>query len=217
MKSPKLALVAVAVAAVVSLGACSSNKKDTAGSGAAVTPVANLTSLSGKATSVTLDPGFLSALTSLKLTPGVVGKATLTGAVISFPITGGNVKYFTPGSTTPYVQGIIHHAGSGLSLTAGGKKVELTDFDVDPGMSILTGKVTVDGTVAVASAPLFFLDGRTLNPLASEVDGTGTATLEGTTVSITPEAAALLNKTFGTTAVTPFFKVGIAKIVVNTK
>ena len=65
--------------------------------------------------------------------------------VASFPITGGNVTYYTPGTVSPYVQGMIAHDGSGLSLTGGGKTVELTDFAVDPGKSVLTGKVTVDG------------------------------------------------------------------------
>ena len=54
---------------------------------------------------------------------------------------------------------------SGLSLTAGGTVVELTDFVIDPGASVLTGTVSVDGGVAAEAAPLFSLDGRTLNPL----------------------------------------------------
>ena len=108
----------------------------------------------------------MKALGSLKLTPAPVGNAQISKAgVASFPITGGNVTYYTPGTESPYVQGMIDHDGSGLSLTGGGKTVELTDFEVDPGKSVLTGKVTVDGKVAAESAPLFFLDGRTLKPL----------------------------------------------------
>ena len=75
------------------------------------------------------------------------------------------MTYYTPGTESPYVQGMVDHDGTGLSLTGGGKKVELTDFVVDPGKSVLTGKVTVDGEVAAETAPLFFLDGRTLKPL----------------------------------------------------
>ena len=41
----------------------------------------------------------------------------------------------------------------------------LADFAVDPGKSVLTGKVSVEGQVAAEGAPLFFLDGRTLKPL----------------------------------------------------
>ena len=95
-----------------------------------------------------------------------VGTAELTKAgSLVFPITGGNVKYFEPGTVSPYVQGEIDHDGSGLSLTAGGTKVDLENFVVDPGKSQLTGKVSVDGKTAAPSAPLFFLDGRTLQPL----------------------------------------------------
>ena len=39
-------------------------------------------------------------------------------------------------------------------LVPGGASAELTDFVIDPGKSVLTGKVTVDGEVAVESAPL---------------------------------------------------------------
>jgi hypothetical protein len=182
---------------------------------AAVTPVAEIPALSGKDTAVALDAGFVEALGSLKLTPAPVGDATISKAgVAKFPITGGNVTYYTPGSESPYVQGMIDHAGSGLSLTGGGKVVELTDFVVDPGKSVLTGKVTVDGEVAAESAPLFFLDGRTLKPL--EAKDNGTAVLEGTTVKLKQEAADLLNQTFEVDALTAGFVIGVATITVNT-
>jgi hypothetical protein len=109
---------------------------------------------------------------------------------------------------------MIAHDGSGLSLTGGGKKVELTDFAVDPGKSVLTGKVSVDGQVAAESAPLFFLDGRTLKPLEAKDDGT--AVLEGTTVKLKAEAADLLNQTFEVDALTEGLVIGVAKITVNT-
>ena len=178
-------------------------------------PAAKIDALTGKSTEVTLDAGFVEALTSLKVTPGPVGDAKISdGGVASFPITGGNVKYFTPGSITPFVQGLINHDGSGLSLEAGGKKVELENFDVDPGKSVLTGDVSVDGKEAVADAPLFFLDGRTLNPLMANDDGT--AVLEGTTVKLKQEAADLLNETFGIDALKAGLVIGVAKITVNT-
>jgi hypothetical protein len=144
-----------------------------------------------------------------------VGDAKISKAgVASFPISGGNVTYYEPGSVSPYVQGEIDHTG-GLSLTGGGKTVELTDFVVDPGASALTGTVSVDGEVAAQDAPLFFLDGRTLNPLQVN-EGNGTAVLEGTTVKLKAEAADLLNKTFGVDALTEGLVIGTAKITVNT-
>ena len=180
------------------------------------TPVAQIDELTGSTTRVTLDSGFVDALDSLDVTPGAVGDAKISKAgVATFPITGGNVTYYKPGTVSPYVQGMIEHDGSGLSLEAGGKKVELTDFVVDPGASVLTGKVSVDGMTAVESAPLFFLDGSTLEPLRTNADGSR-AVLEGTTVELKQEAADLLNETFGITALEGGLKIGVAKITVDT-
>lgn len=175
------------------------------------TPLATIPKLAGKDTEVTLDAGFVKALGTLKLTPGVTGTATLTNGVLAFPITGGNVKYYDPSqSYRPYVQGEIDHNGSGITLTGGGKTVGLSDFKIDPGTSKLTGTVTVDGTKVGDDIFIFNLDGTTLKPLSKDADGN--AVLEGTTVKVSSDAAALLNKTFGTDAVTSDLVVGIAKI-----
>jgi hypothetical protein len=211
----------LATIAALSLGAtaCGSDESSSSSSSAAATkknePVAQIDSLTGKSTAVTLDAGFVDALTQLKLTPSPLGDASISKTgVATFPITGGNVKYYKPGSVSPYVQGEIDHDGSGLQLKGGGKTVQLTDFVVDPGASVLTGKVTVDGEVAAESAPLFFLDGRTLKPL--EAKDNGTAVLEGTTVKFKDESAQLLNDTFGVDALKGGLVVGVAKITVNT-
>jgi hypothetical protein len=177
-------------------------------------PVAKIDRLSGRSTAVKLDDGFVGALESLEVTPGAVGDARITkGGSAVFPITGGNVTYFTPGTVSPYVQGSIDHTDSGLSLKAGGKTVELTDFVVDPGRSVLTGTVTVDGEPAAQDAPLFFLDGRTLKPL--DARDNGTAVLEGTTVKLKAEAADLLNTTFGIDALQEGLVIGVATITVD--
>ena len=214
------ASVALVAAASMSMAACgSSSDSSTASSSSssakvsAPKPVASIDSLTGNDTQVTLDQGFVDALTTLKLTPGVVGTAKLTDGALIFPITGGNVTVFKPGQVSPYVIGQIQHEGSGLSLAAGGTKVELTNLNVDPGVSRVYGDVTVNGKVAASSAYLFKLDGRTLNPLQS---GSGTATLEGTKVEISPVAAPVLNKVFKTDAVKAGLLVGIAKITVST-
>ncbi len=178
-------------------------------------PVADIAALSGQSTAVALDSGFVAALTTLKLAPGRVGSATLADGSLSFPITGGNVTYYTPYSRMPYVTGDIKHNGSGLSLTAGSTKVELTNFDIDPGTSKLYGDVSVNGATAATHAYLFNLDGSTLKPLQTGSDGT--AILAGTRVLMSPDAAGLLNKTFHTDAVKADLLVGIAKITVNTK
>ena len=53
-----------------------------------------------------------------------------------------------------------------------------------------------------------------MNPLEVNAEE-GTAVLEGTTVSLTAEAAELLNMTFGTDALAEFFLVGVAEITLE--
>ena len=223
----RTATVALAAGLSLTLAACGSNDADTGAdappaaedttSEVSQEPVAEIDSLTGVQTAVTLDPAFLEGITGLGLTPATVGGATLDGGtgVIAFPITGGNVTYYDPASgVTPYVQGLINHDGSGLSLTnAEGTVVELTDFEVDPAESLLYAKVTVDGEVFAERADVFFLDGSTLNPL-EVMEADGTAVLEGTTVSLTETAAGALNMVFGTDALAEFFPVGVAEITV---
>lgn len=173
-------------------------------------PVAAVPALFGGNTGVLLDSGFTGALTSLGLTPGVTGTATLTDGAVHFPITGGSVVYWSPkGTYRPYVQGVILHNGSGLSLTAGGTKVTLENFTVNPGNSELYGDVAVNGTVAAMQAPLFDLYGGTLKAL--QLDGNN-AILTGTTVHVSATAAGLLDKVFNTTAVKGGLLVGVATI-----
>lgn len=208
--------LAIAAVASLPLAACSSTEDDTSSSSSSsdiAKPVARINALSGVDTGILLDAGFAEALTTLGLTPGTVGTATLADGSINFPITGGNVTYFEPGTAKPYVIGQVQHEGSGLSLTAGDTVVELTNFNVDPGISRVYGDVAVNGETVATSAFLFQLRGATLKPLQTEGD---TAILEGTKVFISPVAAGLLNDTFGTDAVTDQLLVGIAKITVNT-
>ena len=223
----KSAIFATTAAIALGIGACGGDEEATTPAStpaaesaqsaeATPEPVAQIDELTGRTTAVALEPSFLEALESLKVTPGAVGDAEITEAGSAvFPITGGNVTYYEPGTVSPYVQGLIEHEGSGLSLEAGGKTVELTDFEIDPGKSVLNGKVTVDGEVAAESAPLFFLDGRTLEPL--EAKDNGTAVLQGTTVKLKAEAAELLNSTFGIDALQEGLEIGTATITVNTQ
>jgi hypothetical protein len=211
-----IAAVALIAGTGITAAACGSSDDAAPASSStssAPKPVASIDSLTGNDTQVALDKGFVDALTALKLTPGVVGTAKLQDGALIFPITGGNVTVFKPGTVSPYVIGQIQHEGSGLSLAAGGTKVELTNLNVDPGVSRVYGDVTVNGKVAATSAYLFKLDGRTLKPLST---GSGTATLQGTKVEISPVAAPLLDKTFKTDAVKAGLLVGIAKITVST-
>lgn len=179
-------------------------------------PIASIPALSGIDTAVALDKGFVDALTSLGLTPGVTGTATLVDGSLHFPITGGNVDYYDPAAKyRPYVQGEIDHNGSGITLTAGDTVVGLSDFKIDPGTSRLTGTVTANGDLVAKDVFIFNLDGSTLKPLTTDSDGN--AVLQGTRVLISSDAAALLNKTFNTDAVTDTLLVGIATITAHAK
>lgn len=215
---------AVAASAVLGLGACGASSSpsaspqiSTAADQANQAATATIPAVPGGSSAVALDAGFAAALQQLQLTPGVVGTATLANGSVSFPITGGTVTLYDKKSGyRPFVQGVLFHEGSGLSLSGGGKKVELTNFVIDPGdPARLFGDVMVNGKLAAMNAPLFDLNGSTLKPIT--MDSNGAAVLTGTQVLVSPEAAALLNSTFGTTAVKGGLLVGIATLTVNTK
>ena len=221
-------LAGVALAGTVALGAaaCGSSSTGTSSSSSASssaaaapssasasaspTPAAEIASLKGVDTAVQVDAKTLAALTSLKVmvTPTGKAKATTTykPATFDFPITGGNVKVFAKGEVDPYVQGIIHHDGSGLMFAAGGKTLTVENFDVDPGTSMLMA--SAKGSSG-AKIPLFFLDG---SGLQITKDAAGHAKLDGTKVELTAESAAALNKTFSVTAFQPRMLIGIAHI-----
>jgi hypothetical protein len=210
----------VAGALAIGVSACGSSTTGSAsgGSGASSSPSAASTApiltvpkLTGVETSVTLDAQLLPTLTSLKVTPAPTGTGTLTkpggAATLNFPITGGNVTIYKKGAVSPYVQGIVHHQGSGVSLTAGGKTLTVENFDVDPGKSLLTAQVK---EMNDASIPLFFLNGTDLQITPPGADGV--AKLDGTKVELTAEAADAINKYFGVSAFKQGILFGIAHI-----
>jgi hypothetical protein len=224
-KTSAAAVAAAGVLAVGGIAACgggssggssaaSSSSSSSSSSPAAAQPVAQISDLTGVHTQVALDSGFLKAAKQLKLALGVSGSAKVSKAgVLTFPITGGSATYYTPGSRSPYVTGLINHDGSGITLTAGNKKVGLSNFAVNPGTSQLSGKVTLNGKTVASSTQLFFLDGKTLQPL--QENGAKTkAILQGTKVYLDGPAASLLDKTFGLKAGTLSSKtlVGVATI-----
>lgn len=219
MRSPftrKLAGAAGLVLLMAPLAACGedSDGGSDSSSSSKPQPVAVIEDVKGQTTAVQLDKGFTDALGSLGLTPGTAGTTKLTDGALVFPISGGNVSVFEPGSVPNYVVGQLQHEGSGFTLTAGDTEVTIGNLNVDPGVSRVYGDVLLNGDPVVSSAYIFRLDGRTLMPLETEGN---TAILEGTKVYVSDVAAGLLNDTFGTDAVTDQLLVGVAKITVNTK
>ena len=222
--NPKRLIAGLATVALVGLplSACgsesessSSESSSSSKSAPAPKPVASIDELTGETTAIKLDKGFTDALTALKLTPGVVGDAKLEAGSLVFPITGGNVSVFKPGSVPNYVVGQIQHEGSGLSLAAGGTKVELTNLNVDPGVSRVYGDVSVNGKTAVDQR--LPVQARRQHPEAAEGRGFERRCSRAPRSQISEVAAPLLNDTFKTDAVKPGLPVGIAKITVATQ
>ena len=229
MASRRLSATLLAGLLTVSLAACGSNDDEVGTSAPAPTSsssapaaapspkvLADLPDLSkGVSTTVTLDPQFVQGITTLGVTPGVLGETKLEGGALIFPITGGKATLYEKGSTDPFIVGVVEHEGQGISLSAGGKKVELANFDVDAGESEIRTDITVDGAAFGSDVPTFIADGSTLK-YPPTMEGTN-AILEGTQVKLTGGAADALNQVFGVTAFTEGFPIGVAKIAVATQ
>jgi hypothetical protein len=102
----------------------------------------------------------------------------------------------------------VLHEASGLRFTAGSKSLEVTDFVVDPGNSMLTA--TVGGKHDV---PLLFLDGTNVK-VTPQASG---AILDGTIAKLTPTAADALNSTFGVTAFKAGLPLGVVHLVATSE
>ena len=199
---------AALLAALALFGAaCGSDSSDSATTSGTTDTVTAIPSLSGEGTSVTLDGGTAAALTSLGVAIAPTGTATFDAATstITFPITAGYAEIHSDLSFKPgYILGSIDHAGSGFSLTAGSTKVELSDFVVDPGNSVLYG--TVGGTPMV---PLLDLDGTNVK-VGTE---NGNVVLDGTVAKLTDTAAGALNKAFNVDAIKAGTPLGVVHLV----
>ncbi len=172
--------------------------------------VTEVSRLTGTSTSVDLNSATLGALTSLGVTPGTIGTATLSGSTITFPITGGFAGIHSDKSAKPgEIVGSVIHQGSGLSLKKGTTEVDTTDYVVNPGTSMLYATVSAGGKVLGYDIPLYFLDGSAVQ--ASMVNGT--VHLDGTKVELTSTAASALNSAFGTNALTAGTPIGIAHLI----
>jgi hypothetical protein len=157
------------------------------------------------ATTVTLAPDFLAALSSLKVAPSAIAPGRLVanakGTLAAFRITTGAVDI---GS----LNAEISHEG-GLALTAGATRVELSSFaiELDGQENILTGLAVVNDSLA-GRIPLFNLGlgGATVggNGNVLKVDDVG--------VTLNKVAAETLNAIFGVTAFTENFPIGTADV-----
>ena len=152
--------------------------------------------LAGGGTTLALDPGTATALTSLGVTPSVVPPATASAAGLRFPITAGRL------SATTFA-GTIRHSG-GITLTAGATSVQLKNFRIN-----ITGSPNLTAQVG---------DSATRVPLAVDLSSarTGiskrTAVVRDAKVSLTATSAAALNGVFKVSAFTAGLPLGVADV-----
>jgi len=156
-------------------------------------------------TTVALSSGFLNALQSLGVTPGVIAPTQLNSTTVNFPINGGAIDLKT-------AVGNIGHTG-GLTLSAGGTVISIENYTIDTTRKspIITGLVVANGTL-VGRVTLFdlALPGNFKLPLAPYrsvlID------LQGVKVTLDGAAANALNQAFNTGAFKAGFDIGTARV-----
>ncbi len=139
----------------------------------------------GGDTKVTLTSA--NTLQSLGVTVTPLGSASVDASgpspVADFPITGGTKG---PGSSL-----VILHQGSGLELADSVGKLDLEDFRIDTRNGLVDANVLVNGQSA-GNVAVFDIGA------------------DGTTLTLTPTAAGVVDETLGTTAVTSDVVIGTA-------
>jgi len=165
--------------------------------------------LTGKSTSVKLDAGTAKALGDLGVAVAPTGSGTFDSktSTVSFPITGGFAAIHSDRNYKPgYIAGVVIHQGSGLQFSKGDTSIEVSDFVVDPGNSILTA--TAGGKSGI---PLLALDGTNVKVSKDGSD----VVLDGTVAKLTGPGAAALNATFGVSAFTEGLALGTVHLVAS--
>ena len=178
-----LALIAALALALVAVACGDDDDDDGGGSGDSAAQEETMAEsqqldLNGEVTTLVLDPNTAGVLTENKVEVAPVDPAAPEGDGIGFPITGGTVE-------SESLAGTIEHSG-GLSFTAGGTNLEVTDFVVD------TEAGTLTATAGGAEIPLLSLD---LSGLGRTMEG-GAIVASGIKAALTAEAATALNDTF---------------------
>ncbi|MGB0888649.1 MAG: hypothetical protein ACPGWS_00060 [Solirubrobacterales bacterium] len=153
-------------------------------------------SASGKSnTTLKLDPGTASALTSLGVSVAPVAPATAGPAGVAFPVTGFG------GSLFPLALDIKHSGG--LALSAGTTTVALTDYTIRLGK-----KPRLIATVGGARVAILKLDLRK----ARIRFGWRSLSVGPVKATLTAEAAGALNGAFGVSAFTEGLLLGTATV-----
>ncbi len=176
-KNFRLPMVVAALAAMALLvAACGDDDSETTTDGSAG---AQTLTLNGEDTVLALDSGTAKVLKQNDVAVAPVDPASAGDDGIAFPITGGEVD-------SESLAGTIDHSG-GLTFSAGGTDVALTDFVIDTSAGTLSAS-TADG------ADLVVLD-VDLAGLQRSDEG-GAIVLTGITTTLSDDAAGALNDAF---------------------
>ncbi|MBK5116119.1 MAG: hypothetical protein JJE23_04270 [Thermoleophilia bacterium] len=176
-KNFRLPMVVAALAAMALLiAACGDDDSETTTDGSAAAQTLTLT---GEDTVLALDSGTAKVLKQNDVAVAPIDPASAGDDGIAFPITGGEVD-------SESLAGTIDHSG-GLTFSAGGTDVALTDFVIDTAAGTLSAS-TADG------ADLVVLD-VDLAGLQRSDEG-GAIVLTGITTTLSDDAAGALNDAF---------------------
>lgn len=182
------ALLAAILALALVVVACGDDDDDETTTDEAA---AEVLELNGEETVLALNGKTAMVLEDNNVSVAPVDPATAGDDGIAFPITGGEVE-------AESLAGMIDHSG-GLTFSAGGTDVELTDFVID----------TVAGTLTATTA-----DGAELVTLDVDLSGLeradegGAIVLSGITTTLSADAAAALNDAFGVELFEEGLKIG---------
>lgn len=147
----------------------------------------------GGTTTLTVDPGYGTAVINAGLTPDVVAPATIpVPGTYVFPITGGRLVFHktkkagSKSKSKKQISGFVKHSG-GIMLTKDATTATLSDLRVNLSAN-RTGRV--DATFGTGSLKLATLSNVTIDSTNKQISAT---------VTLTPEAINAINGTFGTT------------------
>lgn len=159
---------------------------------------------SGK-TSVTLSSEFVSALHSLRVTPGTIGPTTISGGIATFPAVAGAVDVNN-------AKGQILHSG-GLTLADAKVRVRLQSYIIDTTGSspTISGIVVVNGAM-VGRMTLFDVQLPSGIKFPLMPTNGDMLALSGIRLTLDSGAAAALNKVFDVNAFMGGLKIGTAKV-----
>ncbi|MGB3098688.1 MAG: hypothetical protein WBB30_05265 [Solirubrobacterales bacterium] len=176
-KNFRLPMVVAALAAMALLvAACGDDDSETTTDGSAG---AQTLTLNGEDTVLALDSGTAKVLKQNDVAVAPIDPASAGDDGIAFPITGGELD-------SESLAGTIDHSG-GLTFSAGGTDVALTDFVIDTAAGTLSASTADGGDLVVLDVDLAGLQ---------RSDEGGAIVLTGITTTLSDDAAGALNDAF---------------------